>query len=97
MHLKALALATAFVLPATFVGAQEQPSTESFDLSSLTCWDVTTLPEDEAAFVMALMIGYLQGEAGNASTSPAKIVSQVEALDAKCVDTPDEPAIDALK
>ncbi len=97
MKLKTLALAAAFTLPSLPLAAQEQPSTEAFDLSALTCWEVISLPEDEAAFVMALMIGYLQGQADEASTSPAKIVSQVEALDTKCADTPDAPALDTLK
>lgn len=97
MHLKAIALAAAIALPATLVGAQEQPSTEAFDLTSLTCWEVTSLPEDQAAFVMALMIGYLQGQADQSATTPASIVGQIETLDAKCVDTPDEPAINTLK
>lgn len=97
MHLKALALATVLTLPISLAAAQEQPSTEAFDLTSVTCWEVITLPEDEAAFVMALMIGYLQGQASQASTTPAKIVAQIEALDAKCVDAPDEPAINTLK
>ena len=97
MQLKALALATAFILPGFIAAAQDQPSTETFDLARLSCWEVISLPEDEAAFVMALMIGYLQGQAGEATTSPAKIVSQVEALDTKCADTPDEPALSVLK
>ncbi len=97
MHLKALALATAFILPGLIAEAQDQPSTETFDLASLSCWEVISLPEDEAAFVMALMIGYLQGQENDAATSPAKIVAQVEALDAKCADTPDEPALNTLK
>ena len=97
MHLKALALATLFALPAAFAGAQDKPSDEAFDLTSLSCWEVISLPEDESSFVIALLIGYLQGADGVATTSPAKIVAQVEMLDTKCLDTPDEPAINALK
>ena len=94
--IKAIAFAAALAAP-HFANAQGQPSAEPFDLSKLSCWEVMSLSEDDSSFVIGLMIGYLQGSAGDPSLSPATIIAKVEGLDTKCIETPDEPALTVLQ
>ncbi|MEM9784292.1 MAG: hypothetical protein AAF899_17675, partial [Pseudomonadota bacterium] len=72
-------------------------STEPFNLATLSCWEVMTLPEDESAFVMAMLIGYAKGQQSAPTATPLEIVETVEGLDAACADNPDQPALDVLK
>ncbi len=78
------------------VAAQEEPATEPFNVESISCWDVATLPEDDAIFVTAMLIGYANGKSGQAETSAQAIVTAVEMLDSTCADNPDMPALEAL-
>ncbi len=89
----AAALAAAPVL----VLAQEQPATEAFNIESISCWDVITLPEDDATFVTAMLIGYANGQTSQSQTSPKAIVDLVEKFDETCAEHPDASALEVLK
>ncbi|GAB5387064.1 MAG: hypothetical protein Alpg2KO_00320 [Alphaproteobacteria bacterium] len=73
------------------------PTAQLFDLATLTCWDVTTLAEDESSFVIAMLIGHNMGVAGVTKTSPKDIVGKIESFDKACVDNPDSPAFELLR
>lgn len=76
--------------------AAETPSSEPFELTKLSCWDVITLPEADATFVIALLIGYKFGAAGTPQTSSKAISDAVLKLDRVCADSPDLPAYEVL-
>lgn len=76
--------------------AQDELSSEPFDINNITCWDVVTLADDDASFVTAMLIGYTNGKAGAAEMSAKGIFDKVAALDKACADNPDMMAIDAL-
>lgn len=78
------------------VFAQGDLSSEPFDINKITCWDVTTLADDDASFVTAMLIGYTSGKAGSAEMSAKGIFDKVAALDKTCANNPDMMAIDAL-
>jgi len=94
--LQLIAASTCFATSPLIVAAQEEPTTEPFNVESISCWDVVTLPEDDATFVTAMLIGYSNGKSGQSETSAQAIVTAVETLDSTCADNPDMPAIEAL-
>jgi len=71
-------------------------STEKTDLKTLTCWDVVTLAEDDRAYTMALLYGYVIGAKGHSVIAPQDIQVAIVNSMMKCVDTPDEKVMDVL-
>lgn len=76
--------------------AQTEASMDEFSLDALSCWEVISLPEEDANFVTAMLIGFTQGQAGQSKTSPKAIVDLVETFDETCGENPDMAAIDAI-
>ncbi len=72
-------------------------SDEPVELTALKCWDVTTLNEDDRAFVMVLLYGYAKGVAGQSKLAPQSIQVAVVNTMLECVDKPDDLVLDVLK
>ncbi len=101
---KATLLGAAAMLSFTPAYAQDDEAaatglatTEKVDLEKLRCWDVVTLAEDDRAFAMTLLYGYVIGTQGKSETSPRNVQVDVVNTMTKCVDTPDEKVLDVLK
>ena len=103
-----LAASCALSLGVVSAGAQEQPAPpaqdfstlstdEPVELTELTCWDVTTLNEDDRAFVMVLLYGYAKGVEGDSELAPRDIQVAVVTTMMECVDKPDDLVLDVLK
>ncbi|WP_298309229.1 hypothetical protein [uncultured Erythrobacter sp.] len=72
-------------------------SDEPVELTTLKCWDVTTLNEDDRAFVMVLLYGYAKGVTGQSSLAPRGIQVAVVNTMMECVDKPDDLILEVLK
>ncbi len=72
-------------------------SDEPVELTALKCWDVTTLNEDDRAFVMVLLYGYAKGVTGQSRLAPQSIQVAVVNTMMECVDKPDDLVLDLLK
>ncbi|WP_298336683.1 hypothetical protein [uncultured Erythrobacter sp.] len=72
-------------------------SDEPVELTALKCWDVTTLNEDDRAFVMVLLYGYAKGVAGQSKLTPRTLQVAVVNTMLECVDKPDGLVLDVLK
>ncbi|MEH6758920.1 MAG: HdeA/HdeB family chaperone [Parasphingorhabdus sp.] len=72
-------------------------SAESVDLKALTCWDVVTLAEEDRAFTMTMLYGYVMGTQGKSEIKPRDIQVAIVTTMTKCVDTPDAKVLDVLK
>ncbi len=94
--LKLIKILAGTALLALPLNAQETPSSDPFDLKEMSCWDVITLPDDDANFVTAMLIGYKNGEAGSSEFSGQGIVATVVAFDALCTENPEMLAVDAM-
>lgn len=66
------------------------------NLTELTCWDVTTLGEDDRAFALILLYGYAKGAAGDAELAPRDVQIAVINSMMQCLDEPDSVALDVL-
>ncbi|MGB0507454.1 MAG: HdeA/HdeB family chaperone [Pikeienuella sp.] len=89
-------LAASFLIYAPQAMASDEQADTEFDLTALSCWEVITLPERDATFVIALLIGFKQGTAGASQMTGAAIETMVTKLDVVCAESPNMPAINAL-
>ncbi len=85
----ALCLTLAMTMPA---GAQD----DTFNIEELTCFEVVSLPEEDALFVTAMLIGFANGKTGTSLTSATAIREAVEAFDAQCGEEPNLLAVEAI-
>ncbi len=72
-------------------------SAQQVDLKALTCWDVVTLAEDDRAFAMTLLYGYVLGQTTKSTITPQNIQIAIVSTMTKCADNPDSKVLDILK
>lgn len=72
-------------------------SKEVFNVEELTCWDLSTLAEEDAGYAATLLYGYAQGKAGDATQTPSKIEYALGEISTKCAGSPDMLVLDAFK
>ena len=78
--------------------ASEKTSvTASFDVKTISCWDVLTVAEEDLNMAMMLLYGYKQGEAQLRTQSSASIEAAFTSAFAYCEANPDAPAINGFK
>jgi hypothetical protein len=61
----------------------------SIDLKEVTCWDITTLNEDDRGATMILLYGQAIGEKGMSAISPEAVQVAIVTTIIDCVDKPD--------
>ena len=69
---------------------------DEFEIETIACWDVMTLPEDENAYVLLLLYGYSAGKQNRSTQSGEVIANTIGAAGKICGDHPDMPAIQAF-
>lgn len=91
MRLKRMTMASALAISFTVLGlgVNGQAAAEDFDVTAVTCDDVLSISEEEAAFVMLIAYGFVAGENGDDEQSSAKIESAITSALARCEATPD--------
>lgn len=67
-----------------------------FKVSELTCWDVTTIEEQEAAYAMVLLYGYLAGKSGDDVMTGDDIEKAISNTVSACEKLPDAKAADVM-
>ncbi len=102
---------TAFALGgcATNMGAEhtgEQPvenalqranADETFDMTKLTCWELSTLPEVDAGYAAVLLYGYNAGQSGRREHTGTRIEGAIVKAMETCAASPNMMAIQAFK
>lgn len=71
--------------------------TASFDVKTVTCWDILTVAEEDLNMAMMLIYGYTQGESRRTEQSSASIEAAFTSAFAYCEANPDAPAMNGFK
>lgn len=82
---------------AALADSHKTPADTSFDLEEITCWEVVTLPEAEAAYSMLLLYGYSAGKNGQSTLVGDDIGSVLAKTGTFCEENPDATAYEAMK
>lgn len=69
---------------------------EEFDLTGITCWEVLTLEEEEAAYALLLLYGYSAGQSGQSAQTGRMIENAIAASGEICGGNPDMPALETF-
>lgn len=72
-------------------------SKEIFNLEKLTCWDLSTLAEEDAGYAATLLYGYAQGKQGDPAQTPSKIENALSEISQKCAGNPDMLILSTFK
>ncbi len=72
-------------------------SKEIFNVEKLTCWDLATIPEEDAGYAATLLYGYKQGQQGDATQTPSKIENALSEISQKCAGNPDTLVLSLFK
>ena len=75
---------------------EQAPDKVPFNVSEITCWNVTTLPEQEAAYAMLLVYGYNVGRLGLNTTTGEHITKTIQASAEYCAANPDALVIEVI-
>lgn len=70
---------------------------ERFDISTMSCWDLGLLEEQEAAYSMLLLYGYHAGTRNQNMISGSAIQQALEQVSERCQAEPDTRVIDILQ
>lgn len=77
-------------------GQNEKNKSEQANLDTLTCWEVSTLPEDDAAYALVLIYGYSAGKNNQPMHSSASMSQKIGAAGETCAQNPDMLVIEAF-
>lgn len=81
----------------TNVFAEDVIANTESNLEKVTCWEISTLPEEDAAYALVLLYGYKAGK----SNQPVQVASEISAsiisAGETCDKNPDLLVIDAFK
>lgn len=77
--------------------AQTPNPSEKFDITTLSCWDISTLSEADVAYASVLLYGYTAGQSGTHEHSGNSIESAITQAGETCAANPDMMAIQAFK
>jgi hypothetical protein len=77
--------------------AQAGDPAEKFDVTKLTCWDISTLPEADAGYAAVLLYGYNAGQTGNREHSGNSIEGAITKAMETCAANPNMMALQAFK
>ena len=69
----------------------------SFDVKTISCWDVLTVAEEDLNMAMMLLYGYKQGETQARTQSSSTIETAFTSAFAYCEGNPDAPAMNGFK
>lgn len=76
---------------------EKASETASFDVKTISCWDVLTVAEEGLNMAMMLLYGYTQGESRTTEQSSASIEAAFTSAFAYCDANPDAPAMNGFK
>lgn len=77
--------------------AKAKSASASFDVNTVSCWDVLTIKEEDLNMAMMLLYGYTQGENASTTQSSALIETAFMSAFAFCETNPDTPAINGFR
>ena len=94
MNKKYVVLAAAcLIAAATFKPAQA----ETWDVATVTCADMSKMPADQIAILLAWMDGYMGGRAEDTRLDMERLQSNANAADKACEQDPNAGVLSALK
>ena len=88
---------TAKTAASTVSTSEKVSETASFDVKTISCWDVLTVAEEDLNMAMMLLYGYKQGEGKVRTQSSASIEAAFTSAFAYCEENPDAPAMNGFK
>ena len=88
---------TAKTTASTVSPSEKTSETASFDVKTISCWDVLTVAEEDLNMAMMLLYGYKQGEDKVRTQSSASIEAAFTSAFAYCEANPDAPAMNGFK
>ncbi|PHR54569.1 MAG: hypothetical protein COA43_16355 [Robiginitomaculum sp.] len=77
--------------------AQTVNADEMFDITKLTCWELSTLPEADAGYAAILVYGYRAGQSVQNEQSATRIEGAIANVMETCATHPNMMAIQAFK
>ncbi len=77
--------------------AQASDPAEKFDITKLTCWEISTLSEADVGYAAILLYGYNAGQSGIREHSGNRIEGAITKAIETCAANPDMMAIEAVK
>jgi len=87
----------AVFLPANADAQDANPTSDTFKLDAITCWDLGTMEtEDEAAYTLLMLYGYHSGAINKTEHSAAGIQAALGAVGTVCEENPEMTALEAL-
>lgn len=89
-----LLIASSFLLANSAVA---QDSSEVFDLSQITCWDVMTLDDNDRMYALAILFGYVAGLNGKSQQSGDMIERALTQTGEVCGNNPDRGALSVMQ
>lgn len=94
-----------FIVTAIFSGlafstnifAEDVIANAESNLEKVTCWEISTLPEEDAAYALVLLYGYKAGKSNQPIQAANKISASIVSAGEICDKNPDLLVIDAFK
>lgn len=90
------AIFSGFIFAANTFAEDVITNTES-NLEKVTCWEISTLPEDAAAYALVLLYGYKAGKSNQPIQVASKISEAIISAGETCDGNPDLLVINAFK
>lgn len=78
------------------LGAGGAVQAGTFDVSKVTCAELTALPEDQLNKLLFWMDGYMGGAAEDVTYDDARLQANIDAALSTCAETPDASVMDLL-
>lgn len=88
-------LTVAAMLAATFFAAPAKA--EMLDMSTVTCAQLASMKEDEVAWFLIWLDGYLAGQADSTQLDIEQLGAQIDGIAGVCGDKPDLSVLNAAK
>ena len=85
-------------LALSFVGFAEEhaQNEDTFDLRTISCEELTAMPEEDQGYVLVLIFGYAAGDNKKPIQSSASIEEEITAAHHQCANAPDVTVLDAM-
>lgn len=96
-RLSSLAILIACGLTTFPSNAQDAEQTDSFDVSTLTCAELSGAPEADASLAIVMVYGYVAGDKDYTSQSAHKIETVIKSALTSCAASPEQTVIAALE
>lgn len=96
-RLSSLAILIACGLTTFPSNAQDAEQTDSFDVSTLTCAELSGASEADASLAIVMIYGYVAGDKDYTSQSALKIETVIKSALIGCASAPDQTVVSALE